>query len=204
MAEVLAARDAARLTDFARAFKAAARAVVLYPDAHPAIATTLGRLAQLTSAPQQAGPLRISVTGDTLLLGGLPVSRPDPAVAELASLLHSHLIGEITVHQGGDQAAWRTFLVLLGRPAEDVRAEGGIARLWTTLAGRHVEIREIDYAEVLRERDGGDAAIWEQVIANCLQGDATDLTEEAIQRLLTIVTDAGKLGDLVAALDAKA
>ena len=26
------------------------------------------------------------------------------------------------------------------------------------MAGRHIEIREIDYAEVLRERSGGEAA----------------------------------------------
>ena len=43
------------------------------------------------------------------------------------------------------------------------------------MAGRHVELREIDYAEVLRERKGGEAAAWDQVIANCLQGDAFEL-----------------------------
>jgi len=204
MAEVLAARETARLTDFARAFKAAARAVVLYPDAHPAIATTLGRLAQLTSAPHQTAPLRISVTADTLLLGGLPVSRPDPSVTELASLLHSHLIGEITVHQDGDQAAWRNFLVLLGRPGEEVRAEGGIGRLWTTLAGRHVEIREIDYAEVLRERSAGTAASWQQIIANCLAGDAFEIPEELLASLIEGVTDSDALNDVIAALDAAA
>ena len=38
----LDASETARLTDFARACKAAARAVLLYPPAHPAIAATLG------------------------------------------------------------------------------------------------------------------------------------------------------------------
>ncbi len=70
----------------------------------------------------------------------------------MASLLHAHLIGELTVHAGGDLEAWRSFLLLLSRPPDEVRAEGGIARLWATTAGRHVELREIDYAEVLRER----------------------------------------------------
>ena len=36
----LDAAETARLTDFARACKAAARAVALYPSAHPAIAAT--------------------------------------------------------------------------------------------------------------------------------------------------------------------
>jgi hypothetical protein len=204
MTEVLAARDAARLTDFARAFKAAARAVVLYPDAHPAIATTLGRLAQLTSASHQTAPLRISVTADTLLLGGLPVSRPDPAVSELASLLHSHLIGEITVHEDGDQTAWRNFLVLLGRPPDEVRGEGGIARLWTTLAGRHIEIREIDYAEVLRERSAGTAASWQQIISNCLAGDAFEIPEDLLASIIDGATDSDALKEVLAALDSAA
>ena len=34
------------------------------------------------------------------------------------------------------------------------------------MAGRHVELREIDYAEVLRERSGGESAAWDKVIAN--------------------------------------
>ena len=53
-----------------------------------------------------------------------------------------------------------------------MRAEGGISRLWAEMAGSHVELREIDYAEVLRERDAGARADWDQVIARCLEGDA--------------------------------
>ena len=50
------------------------------------------------------------------------------------------------------------------------------------MAGRHVELREIDYAEVLRERTGGEAAVWDKIIANCLQGGAFELDEEAHSR----------------------
>ena len=57
------------------------------------------------------------------------------------------LIGELTINAGGDAEAWRNFLLLLARPPEAVRAEGGIAHLWSTTAGTHVELREIDYAE---------------------------------------------------------
>ena len=180
----LAPEDTARLTDFARACKAAARAVMLYPGGHPAIAATLGRIAQLTSAASLPGPLRISVLADGLLLDGRSPLRPDAAIAELAALLHDHLIGELTVNPGGDVEAWRKFLLLVGRSPEEVRAEGGIARLWTAMAGRHVELREIDYAEVLRERRDGATAGLSQVIANCLQGDAFDLDEDAARALL--------------------
>ncbi|HMF94902.1 MAG TPA: hypothetical protein VKE96_11430, partial [Vicinamibacterales bacterium] len=197
----LDAVDTARLTDFARACKAAARAVVLYPAAHPAIAATLGRIAQITAPGVLPGPLRITVLPDTLLLGERPPARSDAAIAELATLLHSHLIGQLTVNPGGDVDAWRSFLLLLGRSPDAVRADGGIARVWTTMAGRHVELREIDYAEVLRERSGGEAAVWDRVIANCLQGSAFDLDEEGIRELLGIALDTDRLATLMATLE---
>src|ERR1700704_5197591 len=98
----LGAADTARLTDFARACKAAARAVVLYPGGHPAIAATLGRIAQITSPASLTAPLRITVLPDSLMLDERAPARADASIAELAVLLHSHLIGELTVHPGGD------------------------------------------------------------------------------------------------------
>jgi predicted nucleic acid-binding protein len=198
----LGAADTARLTDFARACKAAARAVVLYPFGHPAIAATLGRITHITAAASLPEPLKITVLPDGLLLDERAPARGDPAIAELAALLHNHLIGQMTVHSGGDVEAWRMFLLLLGRAPDSVRTDGGIARVWTTMAGRHVELREIDYAEVLRERSGGEAAVWAQVITNCLQGSAFELDEEGIRELLGIAGDGERLADLMASLEA--
>ena len=90
----LAPEDAARLTDFARACKAAARAVMLYPDGHPAITATLARIAHVTAPDSLPVPLRVSVLANGLLLDGKAPARPDAAIAELAGLLHDHLIGD--------------------------------------------------------------------------------------------------------------
>ena len=70
------------------------------------------------------------------------------------------------------------------------------------MAGRHVELREIDYAEVLRERSGGEAAVWDQVITNCLQGSAFELDEAGVRELLGIAGDSERLADLMATLEA--
>jgi hypothetical protein len=199
--EPLGAAEAALLTDFARACKAAARAVTLYPAGHPAIAATLGRIVQATSPPALTGSLRITVMPDTLVLHDRALARADAAVTELAALLHSHLIGEMRVHPGGDGEAWRTFLLLLARTPESVRADGGIARVWTTMAGRHVELREIDYAEVLRERQGGEAAVWDRVIANCLQGSAFEFNEEGLKELLGIALDGDKMAEMLSTIE---
>src|SRR5580704_2554667 len=101
----LAPDDTARVTEFARACKAAARAVILYPPGHPAIAATVGRIVHVTSAAKLSAPITFTVLPDGLLLDGRAPARPDPAIGELAELLHAHLIGEITVRPGGDANA---------------------------------------------------------------------------------------------------
>src|SRR3954462_12004293 len=130
----LAPDEGARLIEFARACKAAARAVTLYPDGHPAIAAPLGRVAQVTSPASLPSPLDITVLPDTLMIDNRTLPRPEAAVTELAALLHDHLIGERVVTPGGDVDAGRTFLRLLGRSKDAIRSEGGIARVWTTMA----------------------------------------------------------------------
>src|SRR5712692_2578827 len=93
----LAPEETARLTDFARACKAAARAVVLYPAGHPAIIATLGRIVQLTASDALPRPMRITVLARDLRVDGRSPARPDASIAELATLLHDRLIGELTV-----------------------------------------------------------------------------------------------------------
>jgi HEAT repeat protein len=200
----LTAEESAKLGEFARACKAAARAVALYPAAHPAIATTLARLVDLTSAANGSSALKITVLPTSLLLEGRSPVRVDAAVGELAALLHEHLVGELTIHPGGDIEAWRSFLLLLARTPDSVRADGGIARLWMTTGAQHVELREIDYAEVLRERREGREAVWERVIVSCLQGQAFDLSQEAAATLAEIAEDPQQFAQLVAALDERA
>jgi len=199
----LTTEEAARLVDFARACKAAARAVLLYPAGHPAIAATLGRIVQITSPAALPEPLVVTVLPDGLLLDERAPARPEAALAEMATLLHSHLIGQITVHPGGDVEAWRTFLLLLGRSPESVRTDGGIARVWTTMAGRHLELREIDYTEVLRERSGGQHAVWDKVVTTCLQGNAFELDDAAVGDLISLAGNADQLCDLMSTVEAK-
>src|SRR5512137_1414848 len=93
---------ATKLTAFARACKAAARAVSLYPPEHPAIGDALSRLARSAAAATERGPLAMLVTPDNLLVGGRTTPRPDQALSELARLLHGHLVGELTIQRDVD------------------------------------------------------------------------------------------------------
>jgi HEAT repeat protein len=204
MAEVRATLDnetAQRLTDFARACKAAARAVSLYPAAHPAIAATLERLTELTAALTAGGPFKLEIHPHTIHIADAAPAKPDSAIVELSDLLRRQLVGTLTLNPGADADSWRTLLMLLSRAPEEVRADGGIARLWATAGGPSLEIAEIDYAEVLREKQG-DAATIDRVIAAALAGPQLELDDSAMRTLLDIVGDPARLSELMQQLEA--
>lgn len=199
----LAPETSATFAEFARACKAAARAVALYPGSHPAIGASLGRLAQATTRLAEKGPFKLQVRADSLLLDGALPLRPDPSIGELAEVLSRHTIGALTVNAAADAESWRMLLLLLARAPEEVRADGGIARLWTTAGGPSLEIVEIDYAEVLREKQG-EAATIDEVIAAALAGPQLQLDDTIFEALVRIVGDPEKLQQLMTQLEAAA
>ena len=198
--EFLPPDTGAALVEFARGCKAAARAVSLYPGQHPAIAASLTRLVQATGRLTLQGPLQLGVRSDTLLIGNAALAKPDQGVKELAELLHRHLIGALTINAGADADSWRTLLLLLSRAPEEVRSDGGIAHLWATAGGPSVEIREIDYAEVLREKKGSGATI-DDIIAAALAGTPLQLDDEGLEALLAMLSDPAQVDELMARLD---
>jgi len=196
----LAADAANRLAEFSRVCKAAARAVSLYPGGHPAIGVSLSRLEQATARLTDAGPYRIQIQAEGLLIDGARMPRPDPAVAELAALLHRHLVGMLTLNAGANVESWRTLLLLLARAPDEVRADGGIAKLWATAGGPSLELTEIDYAEVLREKQGLAATI-DSILAAAMSGPTLTVDDAALQALLEIVEDPAKLQELMQQLE---
>src|SRR4051812_19875126 len=105
----------AKFAEFARACKAAARAVALYPGSHPAIGVSLTRLVQSAQRLGGNAPFTLQVRANSLLLGGAAAQRPDPAIGELAEVLYRHMIGAMTVNPAADANSWRTLFLLLAR-----------------------------------------------------------------------------------------
>ncbi|RPJ54508.1 MAG: hypothetical protein EHM24_31700, partial [Acidobacteria bacterium] len=200
----LAPEMAARLGDFARACKAASRAVSHYPPEHPAITAALERLVSVVATAAARRSFAMSVLPGDILVEGRACARPDPAIADLAMILHDHMVGALTVHRGIDGDSWRTFLGLLAQSPFEIRSQGGIARAWTTAGGHGIEVVELDYAGLLEERDTGDEASWDAIIANCLRVDAVDLDDEALKALAAIAADPARLGDFVARMEEQA
>jgi hypothetical protein len=196
---ILDADIALRLTEFARAFKAAVRAVSLYPSSHPAIGSTLGRLTELSTMLTASGPFTVEVRPHMIYVGGAAATKPDPALMELSDLLRRQLVGTLTLNAGADAESWGILLRLLSRQPEDVRADGGIGTLWTTAGGPSLEIVEIDYAEVLREREGDEATSDRLVIAAL--GAQLELDDAGMRMLLDMVGDPARLALLMERLE---
>ncbi|HXD16042.1 MAG TPA: HEAT repeat domain-containing protein [Vicinamibacterales bacterium] len=177
-AEHMSAQQSAALADFARTCKAAARSVSLYPATHPAIQGALGRVVNASRRLTADGDVTITVLPDALVIDGRTPSKPDAAIGEFAELLHERLVGELRIERDADATDWRTLLLLLSRTTEELMADGGISKAWAESGRAHFDIREIDYAEVLRERSGSEGAAWKSIIEFCLQGDTSAAIDE--------------------------
>ena len=163
--EPLSPDIAGRLAEFAKACKAATRIVSMYPATHPAIQAALARIGEAGKQATYNGPFPITVLPDTLLIGGRGFAKPEPSVIELAVLLHQQLIGELTLLDRLDNDGWHSFLTLLAKSPEDARAIGGVAKAWEETGNKSIVLKEIDYAEVLRERAGsGESATWDRIL----------------------------------------
>lgn len=203
--EAMPAEQGAVLAEFARACRTAARSVALYPATHPAIRGALTRVAGSARRLAGAGSITVSVFPDLLAIDGRAPSRPDTAIVELASLLHERLIGSFTVNRDADEEDWHAMLLLLSRAAEELIAQGGIAACWQSTGRPNFEFQEIDYAEVLRERAGGQPAEWDRIIAFCLQdGERSSLDERALATLMETVGHPERLGELLCQVESAA
>lgn len=147
-----------RLIEFARACRAAARAVSLYPAGHRAVEDAVSRLTDAARRAAGDGGLAVDVMPGTLSVGGLAPDRDDTSLPELSALLHAQQIGGVTLHATADRASWQALLGLLSRPPDDNRRAGGLAALWKTAGGPSIELHAIDYAALLREGHGGSLA----------------------------------------------
>jgi len=197
----MSAEQSAALIDFARTCKAAARSVSLYPETHPAIQGALGRVVNASRRLTREGDVTITVLPDALVIDGRSPIKPDAAIGELADLLHDRLVGELLIGRDADATDWRTLLLILSRTTEELLAEGGIAKAWAASGRSHFDIREIDYAEVLRERAGADGAAWNRIIEFCLQGNANSgIDERTLEAVIGALDNPDRFNELLQAV----
>ena len=201
--EPMSVEESSALADFARTCKAAARSVSLYPATHPAIQASLSRVVNASRRLTAAGDVTITVRPDLLVIEGRAPAKPDPAIGEFAALLHDRLVGELCIERDADATDWRTLLLLLSRTSEELMGDGGIAKAWAATGQPHFGIREIDYAEVLRERAGADGAARDRVIEFCLQGGEGSIDERALEAVIGALESAERFEELLAQIQSE-
>src|SRR5512137_250626 len=90
--EPMSAELAAGVVAFARAGRSAVRAISLYPGEHPAVAAALEALAEAARAATASAPLPLDVLPDAVTVKGQSLARPEAAVADVAAILHGHMV----------------------------------------------------------------------------------------------------------------
>jgi len=201
--EPMAPDLAARVAVFARSCKTAARAVALYPGEHPAVATALVAVTAAAEAATTPAMLQFAVLPDALTVDGRAMARPDAAVMDLAALLHRHQVGQLSIHAQTDADLWRRFLALLALPPDQARLRGGLGKMWASEGERRIEIRSLDYNELLRSRIRGDKATWDAIVAGCLEGNAFSLDDAMVEPLFGMLNDPNKIVGVMQAVEAR-
>jgi len=156
------------IMEFARAFRAASRAVGFYPPSHPATLTALESVLVAAKPLTEHGSLCLTILPDTFLAGGVPIDGSERLVGEMSMTLHRHGIGALNLNGRATVDSWRALFTLLSLPPEDVRANGGFQRQWKAFRHHGPGVLEIDFGELLRGRVGGDYSELAAVIGHYL------------------------------------
>ena len=161
--------DEARVLDFARAFRSAARAVGFYPPTHQAVVAALDQVAAAARAATSGGPVCLTILPQVFLAGGVPIDTSETVVNDFATLCHRHGVGAVNLDGQATPEAWQAFFMLLARRPEEVRDAGGIQRQWKALRHTSPAILEIDFGALLRGKVGGDYLELAAVISHYLE-----------------------------------
>ena len=155
--------------EFARAFRAAARAVAFYPASHQNVVSALEQVVAAARAATAHGPLCLTILPHACMAGGVPIDSSETVVADLAAVLHRHGVGALSLDGKATHESWRALLGLLSRRPEDLRVAGGIQRQWKALRQMSPAILEIDFGALLRGQVGGDFDELAGVISHYLE-----------------------------------
>ena len=188
--------------EFARAFRAAARAVAFYPASHQNVVSALDLVVAAARAATAHGPLCLTILPHACMAGGVPIDSSETVVSDLAGVLHRHGVGALNLDGQATHDSWRALFALLARKPEDLRAAGGIQRQWKALRQMSPAILEIDFGALLRGQVGGDFDELAGVISHYLEtsGVGGSILDDPCGALRRAIDNASDEPQAVAAL----
>ena len=201
-ASVTRSPNEARVLDFARAFRSAARAVGFYPPTHQTVVAALDQVTAAARAAAADGPVCLTILPQAFLAGGVAIDTSETVVSDFAALCHRHGVGAVNLDGGATPEAWQALLALLARRPEEVRIGGGIQRQWRALRHASPAILEIDFGALLRGKVGGDYLELAAVISHYLEtagvgGSILDDPCAALRRAIETAADQTQAIDAV-------
>ena len=191
---------ARRIGSVARALVAAGRSWSLYPPEHPAVRSSVDRLASAVRDAAAGHALSFGVGPDSLLVEAVPVATREGPTTEAAAWLHHRDILQLSFLADVPPAALQQLLAVLADDPETVRRAGGPARVWAERGHPSIAIEQVDYSRVFQDRDAERPArkkddLWRAIVRAVL--DRRKALDEAMQRrLLDISGDVGAIGEL--------
>jgi HEAT repeat protein len=183
----------------ARSLVAAARNWTLYPRAHPAVQASLDRLRGAIREAASGAAISLDVTPDALVVCGMAIDTRGP-VADAAAWLHHRDVRHLTFAWDVLLPELEAFLALLVQDPSAVRRAGGPGKAWHATGYRSIVIEQIDFAEILRDRDvrnpaRGQDDPWRAIVRAVT--DRRKTLDGAVQRrLLEIAGDVLAIADL--------
>jgi hypothetical protein len=196
------------LLQFARALVAAARNWTLYPPEHPTVSASVARLSDAIQQSTLGEIFSVGITPDTLLVEGASADPAQPAIAELAALLHDRDLLRITIAGEVPHPALHSFLRLLALDADERRRRGGPARIWAAEGHPSLTLEQIDYEKVLAREQGSAPEpasrddLWRSIVMSIVTTQQTVFDERAQERLVAIAGSIPDIGDLATAVSA--
>jgi hypothetical protein len=190
----------------ARAFVVATRSWTLYPPEHPAVSTSVARLADAIRESSLGAVFSLGITPDTLLVDGAAADPTQPGIAEAAALLHDRDLLRLTFVGEVPHEALHAFLRVITLDPSERRGRGGPARIWLDQGHPALALEQIDYQTVLA-RDEGEVPepakrddLWRSIVTSIYGGQKAVFDALAEQRLLEIAGSPADIGDLATAV----
>lgn len=142
------------LENVLRALSTAARSLRLYPTTSPIPRQTVDAAIAALGEYFALGPteLRLAVAREGFAFKGESVAT-NPVSLELANTLRDHGVAQVDIIPGATPEDLLGFLSVVSRPAEEVRAEGGISSVVANLGVYSVSLTDVQLVAVEQSAD---------------------------------------------------
>ena len=144
------------LSDFLIEFSIALNKHAMYPGGHPSLEPAAERvIARLQPLLVSRGTLSLGVARNQLVIEGVATDPKNPVLSDLASRLHRHHLGAVSLRPGVDAAELRDMFTSLAVEADITGEPLGLGPPERLVQGAHVQLFPLTYDRLeLIEEDG--------------------------------------------------